>query len=231
MLAAEGACLYFSVRQASRVSSSEANTLVTGCGVLLASDLVIPAFAVPLQGMFWRGTRSEQFAVPVALRFGATAIPLDPLLLRPEHAPVFDVARTIAFAREAGAPLLCRALRDPRSGGTFAALPLGYEGVEAKAAAPVVEKLRDQLAADLAPAHPVGPGTPADLFIEGKLSAGFKLELRLFDGRSRYVLASGAAAAPTLGALAEQVPRVLNDLYGSCANENLVPARPAARVR
>lgn len=233
VLAGEGACLFFSARQASRVDSSSAGTLATGCGVLLAADLVIAAFAVPLQGMFLRSSRNERFDSPVQLRFGATAIPLNPLLLRTarEGPPrVFDVAKSIAFAREAGAPLLCRALRDPRSGGTFAAQPLAYEGVTAKDAAPVVEKLRDQLAQDLAPAHPVGPGTPADLLIEGKLSAGFKLELRIFDGRSRYVVSSAAATAPTLAALTDQVPRVLNDLYGSCPNESLGPVRPN-RVR
>lgn len=232
VLLGEGACFYFSARQASRVDSSEVGTLATACGVVLAADVIIPAFAVPLQGMFLRSSRSDKFDPPVQLRFGATSIPLDPLLLRTAPGGVFDVARTIAFAREAGAPLLCRALRDPQSGGTFAALPLVYDGVAVKDAAPVLGKLRDQLEQDLAPAHPVGPGKPADLFIEGKLSAGFKLDLQLFDGRSRYVLSRGSATAPTLAALAGLVPKVLDDLYGSCANELLVPAgRPPGRVR
>jgi hypothetical protein len=229
--AAEGACLFLAVRQVNRVDSSDAGALATGCGALLVGDVVIAALAVPLQGMFLRSSRQERFDPPVQLRFGATSIPLQPDLLRMSHDGVFDVAKTIAFAREAGSPVLCRALRDPQSGGTFGALPLLYDGVPPKDAAPLVEKLRDQLAQDLAPSHPVGPGTPADLFIEGKLSAGFKLDLRLFDGRSRYVLSSATGSAPTLNALTEQVPRMLNDLYGSCANELLVPARPPARMR
>ncbi len=231
VLAAEGACLFFTARQANRVDSSSAYPLALGCGVLLATDVVIPAFAVPTQGMFLRSSLKEQFDPPVQLRFGAIAIPLDPSLLRMAHDQVFDVAKTIAFAREAGAPLLCRALRDPHSGGTFGAHPLLYEGVPPKDAAALVEKLRDQLAQDLAPSHPVGPDKPADLFIEGKLSAGFKLTLQLFDGRSRYVLVSSSGSAATLAALTEQVPRILNDLYGSCPNEILVPDRPRARMR
>lgn len=232
VLAGEGACLFFAARQSARVDSSEAGTLTTACGVLAGADVIIAAFSVPLQGMFLRSSQTERFAQPVAVRFGATAIPLEPELLRLSRPGVFDVAKTIAFARQAGAPLLCRALRDPQTGGTFAAQPLVFDGVDAKAAAPLIEKLRDQLAQDLAPAHPVGPGKAADLFIEGKLAAGFSLELRIFDGRSRYLLSTASAAAPALPALIEQVPRVLNDLYGSCVNESLGPLRPPpARVR
>ena len=230
-LAAEGTCLYLSARQASRVDSSEAGALTAACGLLVAADLLVPAFAVPLQGMFLKTSASQRFDLPVDVRFGATAVSLDPGILRLVRPGTFDVAKTIAAGREAGEPLLCLALRDPRSGGTFAALPLAFQGVDSKGAAPVVDKLREQLAQDLAPAHPVGPGKAADLFIEGTLAAGFKLDLRLFDGRSRYVLSSATASAPTLLALAEQVPKLLNDLYGSCVNEILTPARPPARVR
>ena len=234
VLAGEGACFFFSARQAGRVDSSAASALATGCGLLGAIDVVVGALGASAEGMFLKTRRSEAFELPVNLRFGATALSLDASMLRTasEGPPrVFDVAKTLAFARAAGAPLLCRAMRDPQSGGTFAARPLAYEGVVAKDATPVVEKLRDHLAQDLAPAHPVGPGKPADLFLEGKLSAGFKLELRVFDGRSRYVVSSAEGSAPTLAALADQVPRMLNDLYGSCINESLVPVRLPPRMR